>query len=348
MKATAPATPPKDMTAEPGISDLDVARAEISEGSLFSRFFYSPQTSLLIAILTFAVVVTTRSPYFLTQQNLINVVRDAVFVFIVATVSTFILVGGGLDLSVGSLFAVGSISSAWMMVHGVPVIPAILIALGLGALAGLINGTVIVYFGIPPLITTLGMLYVARGLVNVVTGGNQLAPLPGSFTALGQNTLFSIPYLVLYAIGVGVIGHLVLEYTRTGYNVRAIGGNRGAARACGIKVNKITLGLYAASGISATFAGLLMSARLSSGQPSVGDAMELQVISAVIIGGTSLFGGIGSVKGTVLGALMLSVLTNGLILMSVNPLWQNVVTGVILVLAVGLDKLRRARMWKRT
>lgn len=323
-----------------------VARAKTSEGGLLGRFFRSPQTSLLVAILIFIVVVATKSSVFLTQQNLINIGRNGVFIFIVAVAATFVLVAGGLDLSVGSLFAVGAIASAYLLVHGVSTPVAVLGGVGLGLAAGLINGVVIVFFGIPPLITTLGMLYVCRGLVNVVTGGNQLAPLPLSFTNLGQGDLLGLPYLIYYGLAIGIVGHVLLEYTPLGYNVRAIGGNRIAARASGIKVSWITISLYMASGALATFAGVLMSARLSSGQPSVGDAMELQVISAVIIGGTSLFGGIGSIKGTILGAAMLAVLANGLVLMSVNPLWQNVVVGIVLVLAVGLDKLRRTRMWR--
>jgi ribose/xylose/arabinose/galactoside ABC-type transport system permease subunit len=339
----------KAAVAGPGQADLApevVARALTSEGSLIARLLRSPQTSLLVAILIFIAVVASKSSVFLTQQNLINIGRNGVFVFIVAVAATFVLVSGGLDLSVGSLFAVGAISSAYLLVHGAPVVLAILGGVGLGVAAGLINGVVIVYFGIPPLITTLGMLYVCRGLVNVVTGGNQLAPLPASFTNLGEGSLWGLPYLIYYGLVAGIVGHVILEYTPLGYNVRAIGGNRVAARAAGIKVNAITICVYVLSGVLATLAGILMSARLSSGQPSVGDAMELQVISAVIIGGTSLFGGIGSIKGTVLGSAMLAVLANGLVLMSVNPLWQNVIVGTVLVLAVGLDRLRRTRMWR--
>jgi ribose/xylose/arabinose/galactoside ABC-type transport system permease subunit len=323
-----------------------VARAVTSNEALVGRVLRSPQTSLLIAILIFMGIVASKSPVFLTRLNLINIGRNGVFVFIIAVAATFVLVSGGLDLSVGSVFAVGSIASAYLLVHGANVVFAILGGVGLGIAAGLINGVVIVYWKIPPLITTLGMLYVCRGLVNVVTGGNQLAPLPNSFTNLGQGSLWGVPFLIYYGLIVGLIGHIVLEYTPLGYNVRAIGGNRMAARASGIKVDAITISLYVLSGALAAFAGLLMSARLSSGQPSVGDALELQVISAVIIGGTSLFGGIGSIKGTLLGAAMLAILANGLVLMSVNPLWQNVIVGTVLVLAVGLDRLRRTRMWR--
>lgn len=327
--------------------DLAVARAEVSDGPLLGRILRNPQTSLLIAIILFGVVVAFRSSAFLTEQNVINILRNGSFVFIIAVAATFVLVSGGLDLSVGSLFALGTIVVSDLLVNGTAVWLAIAVALGVGLLAGLVNSVIIVYARIPPLITTLGMLYVARGTVNVVTGGNQLAPLPDSFVAIATNEFLGVPLVVVYAAVIGLVAHTVLEYTPFGYDVRALGGNREAARACGIKVDRITHIVYAASGVAATLAGVLMASRLSSGQPSVGDGMELQVIAAAIIGGTSLFGGLGSVRGTLLGALMIAVLSNGLTLMSINPLWQNIVVGVVLVLAVGLDQLRRASMWRR-
>ena len=328
------------------LDSVAVERAEVSAGGLLTRFLNSPQTSLLIAILIFGAVVAVRSPDFLTKTNIINLVRDGTFVFIIATTATFVLVGGGLDLSVGSVFAIGTIAVSDLLVHGVPTTLAIVGGVMFGVVAGLINSVVIVYGRIPPLIATLGMLYVGRGLVNIASGGNQYAPLPAGFIALGENSVVGIPLLIVYAVVIGLIAYFVLEHTRFGYNVRAIGGNREAARACGIRVNRITIVLYVASGASAALAGVLEASWLSSGQPSVGNGLELQVISATIIGGTSLFGGIGSMLGTALGALMIAVLANGLVLLSINPLWQDVVVGIVLVLAVGLDQLRRARMWR--
>jgi ribose/xylose/arabinose/galactoside ABC-type transport system permease subunit len=338
---------PTEPALDEGVDDLSVARADITDGALVARILRNPQTSLFLAIVIFGLIVATKSSFFLTERNILNVLRDGAFVFIVAVTATFVLVGGGLDLSVGSLFALGSIVTADLLVHGTSVPIAVVIGIAGGGLVGLVNSFVIVYCRIPPLIATLGMLYVGRGVVNVITGGNPLAPLPDSFVSIASNNLLGVPLVVVYAAVIGLVGHVVLERTRFGYDVRAVGGNRDAARACGVKVDRVTIVLYVISGASATFAGLLMASRLASGQPSVGDAMELQVISAAIIGGTSLFGGLGSVRGTLLGALMIAVLGNGLVLMSVNPLWQNIVIGVVLVLAVGLDQLRRASMWRR-
>jgi ribose/xylose/arabinose/galactoside ABC-type transport system permease subunit len=196
------------------------------------------------------------------------------------------------------------------------------------------------------LITTLGMLYAARGLVNVVTNGQPYYPFPNSFNNLAQGMLFGLPYPIYYAIALGILAWVVLDFTPLGANIRAIGGNRVAARAAGIKVNRIAASLYVFSGLAAAFAGILESGRLSSAQPSYGDGLELQVISAVIIGGTSLFGGIGTLAGTALGALLLGVLANGLVVMGVEAFWQDVIVGVVIVVAVGLDRLRRSRMWR--
>jgi ribose/xylose/arabinose/galactoside ABC-type transport system permease subunit len=199
---------------------------------------------------------------------------------------------------------------------------------------------------IPAFITTLGMLYMARGLILFLTESRPIAPLPRSFTVIGQEEVFGLPLLIVYALVIAAVVHVLLEYTPFGWSVRAVGGNREAARNSGIAVKRVSLIVYTLSGLSAAFAGMLMSARLGSGQPSLGVGFELQVISAVIIGGTSLFGGIGSIPGTALGAVVLSVLTNGLILLRIEPVLENVAIGLIVVVAVGLDQVRRRRMFR--
>ena len=202
------------------------------------------------------------------------------------------------------------------------------------------------YASIPAFITTLGMLYAARSLVVYLTGGQPIAPLPDDFTAIARGEVFGLPYLLFYAAAIVIIAQLILQTTIFGGTVRAIGGNREAASNAGINVRLISTVVYTLSGLSAAFAGVLMSARLGSGQPSLGVGFELQVISAVIIGGTSLFGGIGSVFGSLLGSLVLSILTTGLILLHINPVLQDFVIGVIIVVAVGIDQVRRRRMYR--
>ncbi len=311
------------------------------------RILQNPQSGMVLALIVFSAIIASRNSLFLSHANIIEILRSSVYIFIIGVAATFVFVSGGLDLSVGSVFAVGSIGTGYMLVHGVPAVLAILIGIGFGALTGVINGVIIVYFGIPPLITTLGMLYVARGVITVVTGGVPLYPFPDQFNQIGEGDLWGIPYLVIYAVVIGILGHVILEYTRFGFDVRATGGNHEAARSTGIRVNRVSMTVYIASGISASFAGMLLASQLGSGQPSVGQGMELQVIAGVIIGGTSLFGGIGSIIGTALGALLLAVITDGLVMLSLDPSYQNIVVGVVIVIAVGLDRLRRLRMWKR-
>lgn len=323
-----------------------VARSSTSAGSILSRIVTSPQFMVAVVMVLFVAFGATRSGQFLDAQTWINILRNAVFIAIVASFSTLVFVSGGLDLSVGSLFAVGGMSTAGLIVAGVPIPLAIILGVSAGGAAGLLNGVLINYANIPPFITTLGTLYAARSLVVYFTGGQPIAPLPDAFAVVARTTVFGLPILLYYAAIVVVVAHVLLEKTTFGGDVRAIGGNREAASNAGINVRLVSTIVYVLSGLSAALAGMLMSARLGSGQPSIGVSFELQVISAVIIGGTSLFGGIGTVWGSLLGSLVLSILTTGLILLRIDPVLQDFVIGVIIVVAVGIDQLRRRRMFR--
>jgi ribose/xylose/arabinose/galactoside ABC-type transport system permease subunit len=323
-----------------------VARSSTSAGSLVSRVVTSPQFMVIVVMLLFVAFGATQSAQFLNAQTWINILRNAVFISIVASFTTLVFVSGGLDLSVGSLFAVGGMASASYLVIGLPIPVAILLGTAVGGVAGLLNGILINYASIPPFITTLGMLYAARSLVVYFTGGQPITALPDAFSDVARVNIFGLPVLLYYAAIIVIVAHVLLETTTFGGTVRAIGGNREAASNAGINVKLISTIVYVLSGLSAAFAGVLMSARLGSGQPSIGVSFELQVISAVIIGGTSLFGGIGTVWGSLLGSLVLSILTTGLILLRIDPVLQDFVIGVIIVVAVGIDQLRRRRMFR--
>lgn len=323
-----------------------VRRAAVDRGTLLGRLLRNPQTALLVVILGFAAIVAVSNENFLTFSNATNIARDGSYIFIIAVAATFVLVGGGLDLSVGSVFALSSVTSAILMINGVPVPLAFALGVAVGAICGLINAVVIVHGRIPALIATLGMLNVARGLTWIITGGNGTQYLPDDFGAIATLRVFDVPLVVFYALIIGVVGHIVLEHTRFGFSVRATGGNRDAARAAGIPITRTTVTLFVLSGVAAGLSGVLMASRLRSGQPSIGQGLELQVITAAIIGGTSLFGGLGSIPGALLGTAMIAVLNNGLVQLAIDPLWQNVVIGIVLVVAVGLDQVRRAGMWR--
>jgi ribose/xylose/arabinose/galactoside ABC-type transport system permease subunit len=329
-----------------GVEPSQVDRASTLGLSLRERILTSPQFLLGLVMVAFIAYGSTQSAAFLDWGTWINIFRDAVFILIAGSFTTFVLVSGGLDLSVGSVFMVGAMASAWLLQAGVPIPVAVGLGIACGGAAGLINGILVNYVRIPAFIATLGMLYVARGVMTFVIRGQPIAPLPDSFNVLGQGEVLTIPYLVIYAVVIAIVAHVVLEYTTFGSSVRAIGGNREAALNAGIKVRQVSVAVYVLSGVSAALAGVLMSARLGSGQPSVGNGFELQVISSVIIGGTSLFGGIGSVRGAALGAFVLSALTTGLILLRVDPVLENVMIGSIIIGAVALDQFRRGRMFR--
>jgi ribose/xylose/arabinose/galactoside ABC-type transport system permease subunit len=304
------------------------------------------EAGLLLAVIVFGIVISINNPVFLKQQNLLNVARVSAFTFIVGSGMTICFVGGGLDLSVGSAYGAAGILGALALRSGVSVPLSILIGLGCGLAIGMINGTIITRFGIPSLIVTLGMMYAARGVVMVVSHGDPVYRFPQAFKEIGQGGTLGIPNPILIALAYGLFCHLVLDYTKFGYAVRGVGGNQEAARVSGINVKRIQFWLYVISGFSAGFAGLLMTSRLGSSHPNSGVGLELQIISAVIVGGTSMFGGTGSIFGTLLGSLLLNMINNGIVLMNVNLYWQNIVVGAVIVAAVGVDQFRRKRLWR--
>jgi ribose transport system permease protein len=305
------------------------------------------QLGIVLIIVLLVVVSAIINPTTLSPDNLVEVLRSTAISFIAACAATLVLVGGGLDLSIGSTFAVGAIAVGLLMKIGTPWPLAIVGAVIVAGLFGAVNALFILRVKVPPFITTLGMTFAATGLVTVITGGNPVFGFPAAFDDIGQLSLFGIPFLVYYAVIIGVIFHIVLERFRFGHDTKAIGGNAAAALANGVRVTRVTATLYIVSAAVAGLCGILLTARTSTADPATGGtAFTFQVLAAVIIGGTSLFGGVGTITGTALGSLLFSVITNALALTNTNPQWQNVVTGVILVAAVAFDTLRRKRRFK--
>lgn len=304
---------------------------------------HSRESGILIPLILLSVVIGIINPSFCSFENFINVLRSTSFLFITGIGMTIILISAGLDLSVGSTLALGSYVTAMALNSGLPISVSILVGISIGVLVGLINGTIIVRMHIPPFIATLGMFYMAKGLVLIVSKGVPIYPLPEGFNRIGQESLMGIPIVVLIAYVLGFVADYVLRHTVFGRIVYAIGGNEETARLSGINVSRYKIAFYMIVGGLATFTGLLQAARLGSAQPGIGDQFELRVIAAVIIGGTSLFGGAGSIPGTLLGALFMTVLTNGMSLMRVSPYWQQLVIGIIIIAAVAIDQYRRRR-----
>ncbi|MFD9636431.1 ABC transporter permease/substrate-binding protein, partial [Streptomyces violascens] len=295
----------------------------------------------LSALVVLVAAMALLSGDFLTTQNLLNVGVQAAVTAILAFGVTFVIVSAGIDLSVGSVAALSATVLAWSATsEGVPVWLAVLMAVATGIACGLVNGVLVSYGKLPPFIATLAMLSVGRGLSLVISQGSPIA-FPDSVSVLGNTLGGRLPVPVLVMIAAGLVTALVLSRTYIGRSMYAIGGNEEAARLSGLRVKRQKLVIYALSGLFAAVAGIVLASRLVSAQPQAAQGYELDAIAAVVIGGASLSGGVGKASGTLIGALILAVLRNGLNLLSVSAFWQQVVIGVVIALAVLLDTLRR-------
>jgi ribose/xylose/arabinose/galactoside ABC-type transport system permease subunit len=295
---------------------------------------------------------------FLAPGNVLNILRQIAVNAILATGQTFVIITAGIDLSVGSLIALTGVLMAGSLNASHTAVLALLIAvvvgIGVGGAAGAVNGTPVVKFGLPPFITTLAMMLMARGLAFLYTGGRPIEINNEAFNALGTGLLLpgvghipGIPVPVVIMLAVVAAASYGLSQTRFGRYVYAIGGNEEAARLSGINVGRVKLSVYVISGALAGLASLLLAARLSSGIPQSGTGYELQSIAAVVVGGTSLMGGRGSIGGTFVGALLIGVLYNVMNLLNVQSYAQDVVLGAVILLAVLLDELRKRYLASR-
>jgi ribose transport system permease protein len=296
-----------------------------------------------LGLLTLCVVFFIATPHFLTQDNLLNILDQAVVLGLLALGMTAVIVMGGIDLSVGAVLALASMTLGWLSHEaGWPVWLSALAAVAVGGACGLANGLGITFTKLPPFIATLAMMSIARGLANVITDGQQIVGFPDWFDNLSVTRylgVFTVTTLVLVVLYVA--GWAYLRYRAGGRALYAIGGSAEVARLAGINVRRTTVAAYAVTGLLAGLAGVFMTMRLDSSQPSLGTGYELDTIAAVVIGGASLSGGVGSVTGTVFGVLIIGVLRNGLNLLGVSPFVQQIVIGVVIALAVMLDVLRR-------
>lgn len=313
------------------------------------RIQWGETAGLLIFYILLFVALSVASPYFLGVNNLTNILIAVSTIGMMATVTTMLIVSGGLDLSIGSIVALTGVAVAQLS-QTMPILPAALIALGIGTLVGVINGIAVTRIRINPLIATLATLSIARGFAFIFAGGLSATVRSDSFSYLGQGRIFripigrevlAVPFQVLVMLALFVVAWWVMRYTVFGRSVYAIGGNEQAARLAGLPVRRVQMWLYVLSGFSAALAGLFLASQLGAGSPQVATTgIELSVIAAVILGGTSLTGGKGTIWGAFLGVLILGTLNNGLTLLQVNSNFQDVARGAVLLFAVGLDQLR--------
>lgn len=279
---------------------------------------------------------------FLNRENLMQVARSFSFIGIAAVGATFVIVSGGIDLSVGALLGLTDVVTALALAGGWGIPAAVLLGLLAAVFCGLINGGLIGILRLPPFIATLAMLSVARGGAYFMTQGRTIAGLPEPFTAFGQGYFAGrLPYPVLVMLAVTILGIALMRLTRYGRHVHALGGNEDAAKLSGLNVPALKVSVYALAGLSAGVAGIVYVSRFGYGASTAGFGYELQVISAVVIGGTSLSGGSGSVLGSVLGAAVMGLLSNGLTLLSVEEEYNQLVVGLVIIFAVLAERWRR-------
>jgi ribose transport system permease protein len=313
-----------------------------------TRFLHQQEATLLAVIVVICGLTALRNSSFLDTDNLVEILRSSVIYFVMGCGAALLVIGGGLDFSVGAVFTFGALATTKLMVDGVPIALAILAGLLSGAALGAVNHAVITHLHVPPIIATLGTYFIVLGVDDRMTGGLDVLPLPDGFQALGQGQVLWVPNVIWYAIIVGVVFWFLLERTRFGVNVRALGGNREAAVGNGLKVVRLDLVLYCLAGLTGALGGIIYSARVGAGQVQAGgSATTLTVITAVLIGGVSLLGGLGSITGVAVGAVLLSVIDNALIVARIPPSWNNVVVGAVLIAAVAVDHLRRQQLYKK-
>jgi len=299
--------------------------------------------AIYLALLALMAFFSMMSSGFLSISNIMNILRQVAVNGISAAGMTFVMLTGGIDISVGAVMGLSGIGAASLMVAGVHPVIACLIMLLAGLLVGLINGFFVNEVKIPPMIVTLSTLSIARGLAFIISGGLPVSRFPHSFTILGQGRIGYVPIPVIVMALCFALGWFVLEKTSFGRHVYGIGSNREAARLSGIPVRKVMFKVYGISGMMAAFAGIVLLSRVNSGQPSAGETYELNIIAAIVMGGVSTTGGEGRIINVLVGLVFMGVLLNGMMMMNVPAFYQRVVKGVVLLIAISYDRMSQKR-----
>ncbi len=308
------------------------------------------KSQFLIALFLMILVMTLLSDNFLTSANIWNIMRQISVNVCLSVGMTMVILTGGIDLSVGSILALSGAVTAGLLKNGIEIeslnifirynpFGAALAGLFVGFLMGLFNGITITRFRVPPFVATLGMLTIGRGLTMLWTGGFPVTGL-GRFGYIGTGWFLGIPMPVWISALIVGVATLIMKKTRFGRYTYAVGGNERAARLSGLNIERIKLAVYSITGVLSAVGGLVVTARLDSAQPNAGITYELDSIAAVVVGGTSLTGGRGSIPGTVIGALIIGVLNNGLVLLNISPFWQQIIKGFVIIFAVAIDRIR--------
>lgn len=311
-------------------------------GKIVRKMFAVPEVGVLIPLILFILLFYALNPVFLAPKNVANMFRALSFVGVIALGQTFLMVSGEFDLSVGSTAGLCAIVCSHLMANkGWAIGPAVLAGLVTGGIVGLVNSFVVLKMGVPAFIATLGMLYMAKGINYLISKGYSIYPLPEPIETFGVAQPLGISWSFFIFVGLAIVFEFVLRRSVYGRKLYAVGGNREVANLAGINVNLIKASGFVLVGVMSGAAGMLLMSRIITGQPTIGLGWELNVIAAVVIGGVSLWGGSGTIAGAIIGLMIMQVVNTGLIIVNVDPYWQTVAVGAIMILAVFLDLLRR-------
>jgi ribose transport system permease protein len=320
----------------------DITASAPVRSNVFSSFSVR-DAGTLIGLILIVAVFAILVPGFVSERNLINILQQSSINACLALGMTLVIISGGIDLSVGPTAAIAAVLSATLLVAGYPVPVAIVAGLGIGALCGVVNGILVAYVGLQPFIVTLGTLSTYRAIALIYTGGNPVLGIPQGFRSIFNGSVAGIPNSVIIVTGVALAAWVLLKKTPIGEYLLAVGGNEEASYVAGVPIAMTKITAYVISGVLAALASLILIGRLGAAEPILGNLWELDAIAAAAIGGASLMGGKGSIVGTILGAIILGAMRNGLTLMNVQAFYQLLATGLIILVAMIIDRLTRGR-----
>ncbi|NLG57750.1 MAG: ABC transporter permease [Clostridiales bacterium] len=299
--------------------------------------------TILLILIIMSTALAIAAPAFLRPNNLLNTARNFSAIAVAGIGVSVVILTGNIDISVGSVYGLAGVTVALLMKSGMGVVPAVLLGMAVGALCGMVNGMLVVYFRLPSYIATLGMMQIVRGVCYILTRGYPVSGMADSFKWIGQEQMLGVPVPVYFMLLFALVFAVFRNRTKTGRRIFAMGGNEEATRISGVNTRRLKILCFVLAGVCAAFAGIINASKVGVAQPTAGNGFEMDAIASVIIGGSSMAGGVGTVVGTLIGSAIMGVLRNALVLLSVESYWQTLVMGVVIIFAVTIDQLRKAR-----